>query len=75
MGEWEQFTDNFGYTYRVNPLDNDLYCDPCLQQGARCRLEFHYFDVNKVAHYRCEKEPETCDTPCADTGSSGYLGT
>ena len=55
MGEWPQLTDNFGYTYRVNPLDNDLYCDPCLQQGARCRLEFHYFDVNKVAHYRCEK--------------------
>lgn len=55
MAGWDQFVDNFGYTYRVNPTDNGMYCDPCLQRGARCKLEFHYMDTDKVAYYSCER--------------------
>ena len=40
---------------RVNPTDNGMYCDPCLQRCARCKLEFHYMDTDKVAYYRCER--------------------
>lgn len=55
MATWEQVTDSFGYTYRINPFDNGMYCDPCLHRGGECRLVFHYRDANDVYHYRCEK--------------------
>ena len=54
MATWAQMTDSFGYTYRVNPLDDDMYCETCLLRGGERKLVYHYRDADNVFHYKCE---------------------